>query len=196
MGRYGMAHVMAKASTPPGGQKPGHSAPARRMAERPRGGEARAIADLVQSVGDTSFRKFGFVQSAIVTRWPEIVGRRLARVTTPESLRFPRGKKADGTLHIAVAGANAVIVQHVLPDLIARVNQFFGYAAVARIQLVQGRAEYAPAPTTPTPAMRPVPPSSTPISPSLNAIADPELRAVLEGLAGSLSARPPVGKIS
>ena len=59
--------------------------------ERPRGGQARAIADLMPEVGRTAFRRFGFVHSSVVTRWPEIVGARHARVCSPESIRFPPG---------------------------------------------------------------------------------------------------------
>src|SRR3546814_10093090 len=73
--------------------------PARRY-ERPRGGEARAISDLVPEIGRTAFRKFGFVQSSVVSRWREIVGDRLADVTQPAMIRFPAGQKAGGTLHL------------------------------------------------------------------------------------------------
>lgn len=172
-------------------------APAKATApERPRGGEARRVADFVPAVGDMAFRKFGFVQSSVITRWPEIVGPKLARVTAPESLRFPQGKKADGTLSISVGGAHAPIVQHVIPDIISRVNRFFGYAAVARVRLTQGQVR-----RTVTPARLPladpgVPAATVPVSPTLQGIADPELRAVLEGLATSLARRDALPKIS
>lgn len=166
-------------------------------AKRPRGGEARAIADLVPAIGDTAFRKFGFVQSSIITRWPEIVGTKLARVTAPDSLRFPRGSRSDGTLHISVTSAHASVVQHVVPDIIARVNRFFGYAAVSRVQLKQGRA-IAPAVPERVPAEPPPPPLSAQSGArgdALRAIRDPELRAVLDGLAQALGTRDMPGKL-
>lgn len=164
-------------------------------AERARGGEARCIADLIPAVGETAFRKFGFIQSSIVTRWPEIVGAKLARVTAPESLRFPQGKKADGTLSITVGSAHAPIVQHVVPDIIARVNRFFGYAAVARVRLTQGTVRRAAAPV-PLPVVDPaIVPATVPLSPTLSAIADPELRSVLAGLASSLAKRDALPKV-
>ena len=164
--------------------------------ERPRGGEARRVADLVPAIGNLAFRKFGFVQSSIITRWPEIVGPKLARVTSPESLRFPPGKKADGTLAITVGGAHATVVQHVVPDIIERVNRFFGYAAVARVRVNQGQVRRQ-APPARLPLVEPdVVPPTVPLSPSLNGIADPELRAVLEGLATSLARRDALPKIS
>lgn len=152
---------------------------------RPRGGEARAIADLVPAIGDTAFRKFGFVQSSIITRWPEIIGARLSRVTAPESLRFPKGTRAGGTLHISVTSAHASVVQHVIPDIIARVNRFFGYAAVARVVLRQGRVVPPPRAVTKTPPTG-KDATTAPMSDALRAITDPELREVLHGLAQSL----------
>jgi len=164
--------------------------------ERPRGGEARRVADLVPAIGDMAFRKFGFVQSSIITRWPEIVGPKLARVTSPESLRFPQGKKADGTLSITVGSAHATIVQHVIPDIIERVNRFFGYAAVSRVRLNQGQLR-RPAPAIRLPLVEADAVAPTvPVSATLNGIADPELRAVLEGLATSLARRDALPKIS
>jgi hypothetical protein len=50
--------------------------------ERPRGGAARAVADMLPDVGRAAFRRFGFVQSSVVSRWPEIVGPRYAGVRT------------------------------------------------------------------------------------------------------------------
>ena len=34
--------------------------------ERPRGGQARAIGDLMPQIGRTAFRRFGFIQSSVV----------------------------------------------------------------------------------------------------------------------------------
>jgi hypothetical protein len=46
--------------------------------------EARQIADLMPAIGRTAFRRFGFVQSSVVTRWPEIVGQHHARHCAPD----------------------------------------------------------------------------------------------------------------
>ena len=163
------------------------------QSERPRGGVPRAIADLMPEIGGAAFRRFGFVQSSIVTRWAEIAGARHAALSAPESIKFPAGKKAGGTLNLVVASGHAPILQHVIPDLIARVNRFFGYEAVARIAICQGvppqqtpprRAESKPDPSPRVPAD---------MGDGLRAIADPELRAVLEAMAGgfALPVNPP-----
>ena len=62
--------------------------------DSPRSCRARAAGDLVGDVGGQSFRRFGFVQSSIVSRWSEIVGERYAKVSSPESIRFPAGQES------------------------------------------------------------------------------------------------------
>ena len=158
----------------------------------PRANRSRVLAELLPDVGGAAFRRFGFVQSAIVSRWPDIVGERWAGVSAPESLRFPPGKKADGTLTLVVRGAHAPTMQHITPEIAERVNRFFGYAAVARVTIRQGEVTArAPRRTVVTPA-----PAPAEMGGGLKAIADPELRAVLESLAAGVAASTGVPRIS
>jgi len=168
--------------------KPSKDAKKPRRYERKRGGQARSIAELMPEVGRTAFRRFGFVQSSVVTRWPEIVGPRHARICSPESIRFPPGEKSEGILQLVVVPAHAPIIQHVIPEIIERVNRFFGYNAVARVKIRQGEVQAPPASErkTASPSLRPVPME---LGESLRDIGDPELRAVLESLARSMNAR-------
>ena len=159
--------------------------PTARRFERPRGSGARPIAELMPEVGRTAFRKFGFVQSSVVTRWPEIVGERHARVCMPEAIRFPPGEKSEGILQLLVVPAHAPMISHVIPEIISRVNRFFGYNAVSRVKLRQGAVQPPAAKERPTapPSLRPIP---FELGDSLRDIGDPELRTVLESLARSL----------
>lgn len=169
----------AKAAKPKAGLK---------QFERARGGPARQISDLMPEVGRTAFRRFGFVQSSVVSRWPEIVGARHARVCSPESIRFPPGEKSDGILQLVVIPAHAPMIQHVIPEIVERVNRFFGYKAVAKVKLRQGEVKAPPVtqPRAAPPSLKPVP---FELGESLRDIGDPELRAVLESLARSMNAK-------
>ena len=174
---------MGKAMTERTTKTPAKAAKAKQD-ERPRGGRARSVADMLPDVGRAAFHKFGFVQSSIVSRWPEIVGPRYADVSTPESIRFPPGRRADGVLTLVVDGAHAPMMQHVAPAIVERVNRFFGYTAVARLAIRQGAAP-RPAPRRAPPSLKPVP---IELGDSLRAIGDPELRACLAALGGALAA--------
>ena len=163
-----------------------YSGPRKREAGEPaRARRMRPVSDLLPEVGGAAFRRFGFVQSAIVSRWREIVGARYAAVSSPESIRFPPGRKSRGVLTLIVEGAHAPMMQHVAPTIIERVNRFFGYPAVERLSFRQGivqaekaRSRAAPAPPQPIPIE---------LGDSLREVVDPELRACLESLARGLS---------
>ncbi len=162
--------------------------------EAPRGGRARSVAELLPDAGRASFRKFGFVQHSVVSRWGEIVGQRYAGVSAPESIRFPQGKRANGVLTLTVSGAHAPMMQHVAPEIVERVNRFFGYPAVERVVMRQGVVARA----APKPARAELQPVPVELGESLRAVGDPELRTVLESLARGIATAevlPVLGKV-
>lgn len=176
--------------------KPDKGAKKRKTEPEPaqRIGGPRAISDLMPRIGGAAFRRFGFVQSSVVTRWAEIVGERYANISAPESIRFPAGKKSGGTLALTVMSGHGPIIQHVLPEIIERVNRFFGYEAVSKIAIRPGEIERREPERRPPPAnLKPIP---TELGDSLRDIGDPELRAVLESMAQGLANPPRLGKIS
>lgn len=170
--------------------KPRKPAPRPSKPEPQRANRPRAVSELLPDVGRAAFRRFGFVQSSIVSRWAEIVGARYAEVSAPESLRFPHGERTGGTLTLVVRGAHAAMMQHITPEIIERVNRFFGYGAVARVTFRQGEVAKR-ARRAPPPSLKPAP---VELGDSLRAIGDPELKAVLEALAAGVAATrgPPV----
>ena len=157
----------------------------RKTTETTRSRRMRAVSDLLPQVGGAAFRRFGFVQSSIVSRWREIVGPRYAAVSAPESIRFAPGRKSGGTLTLVVEGAHAPTMQHVAPTIVERVNRFFGYPAVERIAFRQGLVQTVRANRRQSPSADAQLPAE--LGDSLREVADPELRACLESLARGLA---------
>jgi hypothetical protein len=173
---YAMLRDMVKSG---GSKKKGVEEPRRSMRARP-------VSDMLPAIGGAAFRRFGFVQSSIVSRWKEIVGDRYAGVSSPESIRFPPGRRSEGVLTLVVEGAHGPIMQHVAPVIVERVNRFFGYSAVARVAFKQGVVQLAKAKARAAPpSLRPIPAD---LGDSLREVADPELREVLEALARGVAA--------
>ncbi|MDE0795363.1 MAG: DciA family protein [Alphaproteobacteria bacterium] len=85
-----------------------------------------------------ALRKRGFAQAKLITDWPAIVGEEMARYTVPQKLVFPRGSKTDAILHLRVASGYALELQHSAPQIIDRINGFFGYRAVSDLRYAQG----------------------------------------------------------
>ena len=151
--------------------KPPRATTRQPKAEPQRANRARPVSELLPQVGRAAFRKFGFVQHSIVSRWAEIVGERYARVSTPESIRFPQGKRAEGVLALVVGGAHAPMMQHIAPEIIERVHRFFGYTAVARLSIRHGEVKRPAKPLAP-PSLEPL---SQEMGDSLRGIVDVEL---------------------
>jgi hypothetical protein len=124
-----------------------------RQPETPASGEPRrtyatlGVDRLVGRVLGPVARRRGFAEAAILAEWASIVGPLLSGRCQPVRVDFPRGRAKGGTLELHARGGAALELQHLAPQLIERVNGYFGFAAVRRIRLVQ---------TSPQAASRPV----------------------------------------
>jgi len=116
-------------------KEPSETAPS---APTKRFGSTRTLAAILPKVTAQSLGKQGFAAAAVITDWALIVGKELADVTLPQRIAFPVGKRSHGTLHLRVAGVMALDVQHRTPQILARINGYFGYAAVTHLKLTQG----------------------------------------------------------
>jgi hypothetical protein len=101
-----------------------------------RGGGLRRLPDLLSKVLDPASRRRGLAQARVLTDWPTIVGQVLAARCQPVKLTgASRGH--GGILHLHVAGSAALELQHSEPQLLERINSYFGYPAVARLRLIR-----------------------------------------------------------
>ncbi len=163
-------------------QKPDASAPGDRRPAPPRRRTMTAVGSLTPRIAGRSFARRGFDEPALLARWDQVVGDWLAGFTVPE--RLVRG---DLTVRVG-SGALAPELQHLAPQLIERINGFFGYAAVTRLRVVQG-----PVPRRPAVAPPPPPPldpeQEAALATRLAPIEDGDLRESLARLGRVLAAR-------
>jgi hypothetical protein len=118
---------------------------------------AAPLADLVGRAVADAFAKQGFAAVEIVTHWEEVVGGDLAKRCEPLRLSFPRREDpfSVGILHVRAESAYAIEVQHLAPQIIERVNRYFGWRCVGRISIRQGPV----IPRKRAPALPPEPPA-------------------------------------
>lgn len=158
----------------------------------------RPLADVLRKTLGDAFAKQGFASVELVTRWPQIVGAEIAAHSQPERIQWPRTPQAQraqaltaqartapepGTLLLRVEGPAAVEIQHLSEVIVARVNQFFGWQAVAGVRLRQAPLSRRAQPRLP-PA--PDPAAMTRIAASLPEIKDEKLRAALARLGAAM----------
>ena len=90
----------------------------------------RPIGALVPAIARPAFRKRAPAAAQVMADWVAIVGPRLAALTAPRRL-------SAGKLTIACVGPVAMELQHLAPELIARINTHLGSAVIERLGFVQ-----------------------------------------------------------
>jgi hypothetical protein len=156
----------------------------------PRKGRMQALAASLPKIAGKALGKRGLAEGGLVTDWTAIVGEQLADATLPVKLAFAGRERREGTLHLRVAGAIALELQHLEPQLIERINAYLGYGAVARLKLERGplprpvRRRLAEPKTPPL-----APAESAAIDRSVADIADADLRQSLARLGATLAAQ-------
>jgi hypothetical protein len=112
----------------------------------------KTIADL--------FARQGFASTGIITHWAEIVGPEIADHAEPIRMVWPRRVHEDdpepASLVLRVEGPVALEIQHLSGVIVEKVNRFFGWRAVGRIQIRQAplaRRNKKTRPAAPDPAV-------------------------------------------
>lgn len=106
----------------------------------------RPLASHAAPVLRKAFQSHGFSHSEILSRWPDIIGPKLAAMTRPKTIRWPRagGKTAKtkrrqlGVLVLIVDGPASIELQHQKLQLLERINSYYGYPAIQDIKYIQG----------------------------------------------------------
>jgi hypothetical protein len=101
-----------------------------------------ALGELIGRVIAPVTARRGFATADLIAAWPEIAGPLYAGCSAPEKIAWPRHGDSDqpgaGVLFVRVDGPRAILVQHDLPQIIERINAYFGYRAVGQARIVQG----------------------------------------------------------
>ncbi len=162
---------------------------------------AKVVGAFVPRLTKPAFERYGFSAAALITDWATIIGPDIARYTMPERLKWPRRVEWSGddvaeadrgrpgaTLILAVTARRALDVQYKTAQIVERINNYFGYRAVADLRIVQVTALAAPSTPPARPAADTAPANRTPRV-ELQSIAEPDLRAALERMAAGLVSR-------
>jgi hypothetical protein len=108
----------------------------------------QSLSDVVDAVVGPAARRRGLAATTLIADWPLVVGERLAARCQPIKLTFAPGRQSGGTLLLHAAASAALDLQFCERQVVERVNAHYGFAAVARLRVVQ-----AP-PSRPQPRVR------------------------------------------
>lgn len=98
---------------------------------------AKAIKKVIPAILKPALDKRGFAQAQVILDWEKIVGSQIAQYSVPERITYYKSASTKGTLILAVTPGWAPIITHGQQQFIDRINSYFGYEAINRLQLKQ-----------------------------------------------------------
>lgn len=114
------------------------------------------VSKVLGRITGRTMNRRGFSDSRMLENWSAIVGPQLAAMSQP--VRLSRRKSgrdgedtAGGVLTVKAEGAIALEIQHLAPQIIDRLNSYYGHAAIARLNIIQGPVTITPSPLNPPP---------------------------------------------
>lgn len=143
---------------------------------------ARGVGALIPGIARPAFRRRSPAAAQILADWAGIVGPELAANTVPRRLQ-------NGRLAIACAGPVAMELQHLAPQLIARINAHVGQALVTELRFTQDHLPIAVTalPPPPSPSARAI----AAVAKKVSALPEGPLRDALEALGRTVHATRP-----
>jgi hypothetical protein len=151
-----------------------------------------ALSRLLTHLLSPAARKRGFAEVKVLEDWPRIVGAGMAKRCQPLRIEFARGAIAGGTLVLQAAGGAALELQHMGPQLIERINDYFGFRTVRQLRIVQMPLRATPVPAPPA-RRRLTADEELTLAAGVAAVGDDELGRALAALGRSIMARRPAG---
>ena len=159
-------------------------------AYRSRPGERRnrteTLGTTVSRLTKSIFGNRGLADGTVAKEWCQIVGPMIAKHSRPDRITYANRERHSGLLHLRVDhSAMATELQHLEPQLLERINGYFGFKAVAKMRYIHGPLADVPgANTSATP--RSAPPQNPIVAQEVTTIADPELRDALNRLGNAI----------
>ena len=114
------------------------------------------VSKVLGRITGRTMNRRGFSDSRMLENWSAIVGPQLAAMSQPVRLsRCKSGRDgedtAGGVLTVKAEGAIALEIQHLSPQIIDRLNSYYGHAAISRLNIIQGPVTITPSPLNPPP---------------------------------------------
>ena len=102
-----------------------------------RGGGFRRLSDSARKPLRQAANRYGFAEADLLARWPEAAGAAFAAVCRPVRVTYARSRGLGATLLVEAEGVHAPEVEMQAPQMLDRINAFYGYRAISRLKITQ-----------------------------------------------------------
>jgi len=85
-------------------------------------------------------KKRGFAELELLKNWENIVPKKYISLVSPIKIK-PNSQEEGGHLVLKVDPSIAFAIEHEKEKIIKKINSFFGYQAIVKLELIQGKIQ-------------------------------------------------------
>lgn len=98
----------------------------------------RLLSGVVSDISTPICRRSGFIHASLILDWEKIISPAFSQFCQALRITFPKGQKTQGALHVRAPSSMALALSYQEPEILERVNRYYGYQAVVRLVIHQG----------------------------------------------------------
>tara|TARA_B100000029_G_scaffold384057_1_gene379544 strand:+ start:184 stop:657 length:474 start_codon:yes stop_codon:yes gene_type:complete len=110
------------------------------MAYKKKYSGAQTLSNFLPDEVKKLLKKRGFTELELLKNWENMVPRNFISLTSPIKIKA-NSQKEGGHLVIKVDPSIAFAVEHEKEKIMKKINSFFGYQAIVKLELIQGKIQ-------------------------------------------------------
>ena len=97
----------------------------------------KKVGNSLPKIIDKNIKEKNFIEISLIKKWREIIGDDIAKFCWPIKIVFSEINNLNGIIFLKTMRGKSMEIEFKNEEIIEKLNQFFGYKAIAKISVVQ-----------------------------------------------------------
>ncbi len=97
----------------------------------------KKVGSSLPKIIDKNIKEKNFVEISLIKKWREIIGDDIAKFCWPIKIVFSEINNLNGIIFLKTMRGKSMEIEFKNEEIIEKLNQYFGYKAIAKISVVQ-----------------------------------------------------------
>ena len=97
----------------------------------------KKVGNSLPKIIDKNIKEKNFVEISLIKKWREIIGDDIAKFCWPIKIVFSEINNLNGIIFLKTMRGKSMEIEFKNEEIIEKLNQYFGYKAIAKISVVQ-----------------------------------------------------------
>ena len=97
----------------------------------------KKVGNSLPKIIDKNIKEKNFIEISLIKKWREIIGDDIAKFCWPIKIRFSEINNLNGIIFLKTMRGKSMEIEFKNEEIIEKLNQYFGYKAIAKISVVQ-----------------------------------------------------------